>query len=57
MQLLAAQSPESLRTKDAKGMLPLFVAAAGNGPLDVMFFLATTWPESIYGNGRRTGQP
>jgi hypothetical protein len=53
--LLVGQSCGSVRTRDANGMLPLLLAAATDAPLDVLFYLATTWPESIH--EPRTGQP
>jgi ankyrin repeat protein len=48
VRFLVERSPGSVRTRNAtNGMLPLFIAATADAPLDVVFFLATTWPEAV----------
>jgi hypothetical protein len=56
VQLLVEPSPRSVRHKNKDGMLPLLVAAANDAPIDVLFYLSTTWPEAIYGSRRRGGR-
>jgi ankyrin repeat protein len=52
VQLLVEGSPRSVRHKNGGGLIPLLVAAENDAPLDVLLFLATAWPEAIYGSRR-----
>jgi hypothetical protein len=48
VRYLAEKSPQSLRAKDRDGMMiPLHVAASSSAALDVIFYLASTDPESF----------
>jgi hypothetical protein len=55
VQILVEESSGSVPHKNGKGMTPLLVAAENDAPLDVLLFLATAWPEAIYGSRRRGG--
>jgi ankyrin repeat protein len=58
VQSLVEPYPGSVRTRNGDGMSPLFLAATSDAALDVLFFLATTWPEAISGTRpRRPSQP
>jgi ankyrin repeat protein len=50
VQFLVEQRPQSLRQKDGAGLLPLHVAAVNDAPLDILYYLASKKPESIYEN-------
>jgi ankyrin repeat protein len=47
-ELLVEHDPQSLRQKDGRGLLPLHVAAARNAELDVLYYLATKDPGSVF---------
>jgi hypothetical protein len=50
VQFLVEQRPQSLRHKNGAGLLPLHVAAVKDAPLDILYYLASKKPESIYEN-------
>jgi ankyrin repeat protein len=49
VRFLVEDRPPSVEPVDGAGMRPLHVAAKCDAPLDVLFFLASKDPESIYG--------
>jgi ankyrin repeat protein len=49
VRFLVADRPPSVEPVNGDGMRPLHVAATCDAPLDVLFFLASKDPESIYG--------
>jgi ankyrin repeat protein len=49
VKLLAEQASESVQMANRQGFLPLHVAAATDAALDVVFTLATAWPEAVSG--------
>jgi Ankyrin repeats (many copies) len=54
VQILIEGSSESVQYI-GKGTIPLLVAAENDAPPDVLFFLATAWPEAIYVSRRCGG--
>jgi ankyrin repeat protein len=49
VRFLVQRRRETLLRRDGRGRLPLHVAAIRGAPLDVLYFLTSTWPEAIYG--------
>jgi ankyrin repeat protein len=56
-KFLVEQDPRSLRQKDGTGLLPLHIAAVWHASLDVLYYLASKDPGSVYTDGRSRERP
>jgi hypothetical protein len=45
--LLVEPWPESVQGTDARGLSPALLAAAGDAPIGVVYFLVSKWPEDV----------
>jgi ankyrin repeat protein len=57
VQFLVEQEPRSLRQRDGTGRLPLHVAAVRDAELDLLYYLASKDPRSVYSDGRLSERP
>jgi hypothetical protein len=56
VQYLLEQRPQALQHKNSRGLLPMHDAAAAaktvaDEPPDVLFLLASKWPQAVFGEG------
>lgn len=56
---LVKKQPLSLQVRNATGMRAVHVAASNDAPLDVVYHLASTWPQAVgyEGSGGGTAEP
>jgi ankyrin repeat protein len=49
VQFLFGLCPRALQERAKDGLLPLHIAAQSDATLDVIYFLARTWPKAVDG--------
>jgi hypothetical protein len=57
LEFLFEMCPRAVQATSSDGFLPLDVAAMADAPLDVIFFLARSWPRALGCDREQVGPP